>query len=156
MDKRAGVPQVVIDWFATVIIVMILIVFFLLFALSDDEIEIGLEKQAVQVDGTLYLHAYLNQPFRDMKMWEALMLPYDKQLYGYLNTATDEFVYRMYGASGCPLQIDVRFPDGYRQGDFKSSSGNQFKGACEDYPKTFGAVQKIPTLDGQFIEVEIS
>ena len=158
MDKKAGYAQPLIDFYATVIIILILIIFFTLLSFRSDRMDVTIRGDIATIDGNIILRNYLMSQveYHDENMSIAEMLdridPLLTPTYeGTLKMTTFDFLRPFEEESGCPVDIYITIDDD------KISILSSYKTShpCDKYKHYYKTEQLLPSMTGKTIIVSL-
>jgi len=113
MNKK-GLADPITAYFATLAIVLILIIFFVLLSIHSNQKTVRLNEEKAYADGHLFLVAYLNTPFGD----ETVAKHIEKQgLTESLEQWTYLYIDQVMEATGCPVKITISIDDEHESYD---------------------------------------
>lgn len=163
MNKRAGFAQPIIDAFATLVIMLILIVFFFLFSMFTSEREYKIKEQVSAVDGNIALMTFLRMPvdYYSEKITMAEVLQrvdftepraLERTFARDVKQRTLEFLSTYYEDTGCPIRMV--FSTATTREEFKQLLRDPQK-PCSEYKPYYQAQQLISRPDGTMVTVEL-
>lgn len=159
-QKKAGFAQPVIDFYATVIIVLILIIFFILFWLHTNEIHVKISQQAGAADANIMLHNLLRVTIDDngekMPLAEYLDRIKDPRMqntYNPMQQPVRVYLQALSDSSGCPYRLSISIDNNQLK---EIVMGNGVKDSCKKNHIFYQAKQLIPSMTGKTIIAELT
>jgi hypothetical protein len=173
-NKNAGYAAPILDYFATVIIFITIVIFFVLFYVHHNEIGVNFENKIDDVDSTIILHNYLRTPIEfkylddnDKVIFKETITiaEYVDRMKNYKDTSDGkegmfftlekksiEYLKPFEEMTGCPLTIDIKINNEwiYKFGPVI----NKVKSPCDKKDiKHYKTTQYLPTKNHDQIEV---
>jgi len=153
MNKKAGFAQPIIDFYAVIVIVAIIMIFLLVLKLHSSNLEVAIKSDIDSIDGTMMLANYVKAPIsyngQEMTIAEYIDLinpsSLDKKLQAGLEKRTREYFHDYEEGAGCSVLLTVHY--GNEKLPLPST-----KSADRCKPS---AVQRIPTISGRQITVSM-
>lgn len=153
--KKKGFAEITVDVYSTIIIILLIIVFFAMFNAYGKNMRLGMDTKIAAADSNILLSNYLRYDIeyegKKMSMadfFDRADLRVEK---GSFEQNTYDYFTKFHKLSGCRIMVTITV-DG---DDFLWETPDTDDGICAKYQTSYLAEQIVPSMDGKSLTARI-